>query len=128
MYEGDQLTQVKTYTDNGNGYGQRSGGTTHYSKVIFHFPYQICIIPKNRIGNYLLILFDYSFRQVVNVLIPIWIHNQLKVKIVKRRPHYKDITQIFIYLQWRPNHRDMFECIMLGIVHTRDKGHYANER
>lgn len=36
MYEGDQLTQVKTYTDHGNGYGQRSGGTTHYSKVIFH--------------------------------------------------------------------------------------------
>lgn len=33
MYEGDQLTQVKTYTDHGNGYGQRSGGTTHYSKV-----------------------------------------------------------------------------------------------
>lgn len=34
MYEGDQLTQVKTYTDHGNGYGQRSGGTTHYSKVL----------------------------------------------------------------------------------------------
>lgn len=33
IYEGDQLTQVKTYTDHGNGYGQRSGGTTHYSKV-----------------------------------------------------------------------------------------------
>lgn len=36
LYEGDQLTQVKTYTDHGNGYGQRSGGTTHYSKVILH--------------------------------------------------------------------------------------------
>lgn len=35
LYEGDQLTQVKTYTDHGNGYGQRSGGTTHYSKVSF---------------------------------------------------------------------------------------------
>lgn len=33
MYEVDQSTQVKTYTDHGNGYGQRSGGTTHYSKV-----------------------------------------------------------------------------------------------
>lgn len=33
MYEGDRLTQVKTYTDHGNGYAQRSGGTTHYSKV-----------------------------------------------------------------------------------------------
>lgn len=35
IYEVDQ-SQVKTYTDhgNGNGYGQRSGGTTHYSKVI----------------------------------------------------------------------------------------------
>lgn len=36
MYDSDQLTQVKTYTDHGNGYGQRSGGTTHYSKVIFN--------------------------------------------------------------------------------------------
>lgn len=35
IYEGDRLTQVKTYTDHGNGYGQRSGGTTHYSKVLF---------------------------------------------------------------------------------------------
>lgn len=34
IYDGDRLTQVKTYTDHGNGYGQRSGGTTHYSKVI----------------------------------------------------------------------------------------------
>lgn len=34
IYEVDQSTQVKTYTDHGNGYGQRSGGTTHYSKVI----------------------------------------------------------------------------------------------
>lgn len=33
MYDRDRLTQVKTYTDHGNGYGQRSGGTTHYSKV-----------------------------------------------------------------------------------------------
>lgn len=36
IYDGDRLTQVKTYTDHGphgNGYGQRSGGTTHYSKV-----------------------------------------------------------------------------------------------
>lgn len=33
IYEVDQSTQVKTYTDHGNGYGQRSGGTTHYSKV-----------------------------------------------------------------------------------------------
>lgn len=35
IYEVDQSTQVKTYTDHGNGYGQRSGGTTHYSKVNF---------------------------------------------------------------------------------------------
>lgn len=34
LYDRDRLTQVKTYTDHGNGYGQRSGGTsTHYSKV-----------------------------------------------------------------------------------------------
>lgn len=34
MYDRDRLTQVKTYTDHSNGYGQRSGGTTtHYSKV-----------------------------------------------------------------------------------------------
>ncbi|XP_055300994.1 palmitoyltransferase ZDHHC8 isoform X2 [Sitodiplosis mosellana] len=33
IYEVDQSTQVKTYTDHGNGYGQRSGGTTHYSKL-----------------------------------------------------------------------------------------------
>lgn len=33
IYERDRLTQVKTYTDHGNGYGQRPGGTTHYSKV-----------------------------------------------------------------------------------------------
>lgn len=33
IYERDRLTQVKTYTDHGNGYGQRQGGTTHYSKV-----------------------------------------------------------------------------------------------
>lgn len=33
MFDRDRLTQVKTYTDHGNGYGQRSGGTTHYSKV-----------------------------------------------------------------------------------------------
>lgn len=37
MYDRDRLTQVKTYTDHGNGYGQRSGGTTtHYSKVRNH--------------------------------------------------------------------------------------------
>lgn len=36
MYDSDQLQQVKTYTDHGNGYGQRSGGTTHYSKVILN--------------------------------------------------------------------------------------------
>lgn len=40
IYEGDRLTQVKTYTDHGNGYGQRSGGTTHYSKVFS--TYQHC--------------------------------------------------------------------------------------
>lgn len=40
IYDGDQLTQVKTYTDHGNGYGQRSGGTTHYSKV-FHFNHKL---------------------------------------------------------------------------------------
>lgn len=33
MYDRDRHTQVKTYTDHGNGYGQRSGGTTHYSKL-----------------------------------------------------------------------------------------------
>lgn len=46
LYEGDQLTQVKTYTDHGNGYGQRSGGTTHYSKVIFP-PHQIFFQQSN---------------------------------------------------------------------------------
>lgn len=39
IYEVDQSTQVKTYTDHGNGYGQRSGGTTHYSKVSYHQPH-----------------------------------------------------------------------------------------
>lgn len=40
LYEVDQSTQVKTYTDHGNGYGQRSGGTTHYSKVSYkRFPF-----------------------------------------------------------------------------------------
>lgn len=33
IYDRDRLTQVKTYTDHSNGYGQRSGTTTHYSKV-----------------------------------------------------------------------------------------------
>lgn len=33
IYDRERLTQVKTYTDHGNGYGQRPGGTTHYSKV-----------------------------------------------------------------------------------------------
>lgn len=36
IYDRDRLTQVKTYTDHSNGYGQRSGGTTtHYSKVCY---------------------------------------------------------------------------------------------
>lgn len=30
-------TQVKTYTDQGNGFNQRSGSTTLYSKVSRHF-------------------------------------------------------------------------------------------
>lgn len=34
LYDRDRHTQVKTYTDHGNGYSQRSGGnTTHYSKL-----------------------------------------------------------------------------------------------
>uniref|UniRef100_A0A1B0DLI3 Uncharacterized protein n=1 Tax=Phlebotomus papatasi TaxID=29031 RepID=A0A1B0DLI3_PHLPP len=34
LYERDNRhTQVKTYTDHGNGHGMRSGGTTQYSKV-----------------------------------------------------------------------------------------------
>lgn len=35
LYERDRQTQVKTYTDHGNGHGLRSMGTTHYSKVSF---------------------------------------------------------------------------------------------
>lgn len=43
MYDRDRLTQVKTYTDHGNGYGQRSGGTTtHYSKVRNHLAKLFC--------------------------------------------------------------------------------------
>lgn len=68
-----------------------------------------------------------SFHRDVNVLIQIWIHNQRKAKIVKRHHHCNGITQIFIYLQWRLNHRDMFECIMRAIAHMRDKGHYARK-
>lgn len=37
LYERDRQTQVKTYTDHGNGHGLRSMGTTHYSKVSFFF-------------------------------------------------------------------------------------------
>lgn len=37
LYERDRQTQVKTYTDHGNGHGLRSMGTTHYSKVSFWF-------------------------------------------------------------------------------------------
>lgn len=35
MYEGRLNTQVKTYTDNGNGHGGviRAGSSSHYSKV-----------------------------------------------------------------------------------------------
>ncbi|KAJ6639092.1 Palmitoyltransferase ZDHHC8, partial [Pseudolycoriella hygida] len=34
IYDRDRMTQVKTYTDHSNGYGQRSSGTTtHYSKL-----------------------------------------------------------------------------------------------
>lgn len=44
IYDGDRLTQVKTYTDHGNGYGQRSGGTTHYSKVRPSFIYLLCLV------------------------------------------------------------------------------------
>lgn len=45
IYDGDRLTQVKTYTDHGNGYGQRSGGTTHYSKV-HYMAYNRCPLPS----------------------------------------------------------------------------------
>lgn len=33
LYEMERHTQVKTYLDQGNGYSQRSGGSTLYSKV-----------------------------------------------------------------------------------------------
>ena len=37
LYEGRLNTQVKTYTDNGNGHGGviRAGSSSHYSKVRF---------------------------------------------------------------------------------------------
>lgn len=48
IYDGDRLTQVKTYTDHGNGYGQRSGGTTHYSKVCIQM---LCTYSKSDLPN-----------------------------------------------------------------------------
>lgn len=33
LYDRDRHTQVKTYTDHGNGHGIRASGTSHYSKV-----------------------------------------------------------------------------------------------
>lgn len=33
MYDRDRHTQVKTYTDHGNGHMLRSTGSSHYSKV-----------------------------------------------------------------------------------------------
>lgn len=52
LYDRDRHTQVKTYTDHGNGYSQRSGGnTTHYSKVgKLMYIWNLCIVEKSVFG------------------------------------------------------------------------------
>lgn len=116
LYEVDQSTQVKTYTDHGNGYGQRSGGTTHYSKVSYK---RISI----QCTRGLILLCVFSFRLDVNVPIRIWIQWVLKAKIVSQHHRCNGIIQISIYLRLRANHHDTFECIIHVIVLMRDKGH-----
>lgn len=123
IYEVDQSTQVKTYTDHGNGYGQRSGGTTHYSKVSHHQPHFSAKMGTSLFSNRDKCI--CSFHLVVNAPIRTWIHRELKVKIVNQRHRCNGIIPTFIYLQSRANHRVMFECIMRHvIVLMPDKGHY----
>lgn len=123
IYDGDRLTQVKTYTDHGNGYGQRSGGTTHYSKVLAthtrlpRFSLFGELISPLCFGSYLLV---ESARTLT------WIHRRRRVKTVSRRPHCNDTIRISICHRWTVNRRATFECIIRVIVHMPDKGHYAS--
>lgn len=123
VYEVDQSTQVKTYTDHGNGYGQRSGGTTHYSKVS---SIRSTTASQRKNDTHAIDFFFCicSFRPAVNVTCLIWIHRVHKAKIVSRRHRCNGIIRISICLQWRENHHGTFECIMHVIVLMRDKGHY----
>lgn len=118
MYDRDRLTQVKTYTDHSNGYGQRSGGTTtHYSKVSI----------ERCGGVFLFVLIGSlgfnSYHLDENVPITIWSHKHHRVKTAKQRHHYRDIIRISIYLQWTVTRLDTIcECIMHDIVRMLDKG------
>lgn len=125
MYESDRLTQVKTYTDHGNGYGQRSGGTTHYSKVgvagqaIFLITLILCIILTNQLLQFFSL---NSYRLVANVPILIWIHKRRRAKTVSPHRHCNETVPISICRPWTVIRRDMFVYIIQDIVRTRFNG------